>query len=119
MVSHDSGFCPIAIRPVKPVPNATIRRPGAMCSSGCLRYRMAVARDQHRRANTDVLRALGEAGEMHPNVVAAGGDLRRPDALVTELLRKDCLVERLRARYQAEGVGQRHTHSMRIAARAA
>ncbi len=31
--AHVSGFCPIAIRPVKPVPIATATRPGASCSS--------------------------------------------------------------------------------------
>ena len=35
----------------------------------------------------------------------SGGDLRRPDALVAELLREDCVIERLRARCQAEGIG--------------
>ena len=32
MLSNDSCFLPIPARPVKPVPNPTIRRPGAICS---------------------------------------------------------------------------------------
>ena len=83
-----------------------------------LRHRVAVARGQHRWTDTDTLGALGDTGEMHPDVVAEGRDLRRPNALVAELLREDGMVERLRARRQAEGVGQRHFPSMRFAVRA-
>jgi hypothetical protein len=33
MLARLKGFLPISARPVKPVPNPTIRRPGAICSS--------------------------------------------------------------------------------------
>src|SRR5262249_50667076 len=72
---------------------------------------MTVARDQYSRANSDALGAFGDAGEMHPYVVAKSRNLRRPYTLVAKLLREHCLVERLRTRRQAEGVSQRHNHS--------
>src|SRR4029450_5851691 len=67
---------------------------------------------EHGRTNSDALRALGDAGEMHPYVVAKSRNLRRPYALVAELLREHSLVEPLRAWHQAEGISQRHIHSM-------
>ena len=80
-----------------------------------LRHWVAEARYQYRWTDTDSLGALGNTGEMHPDVVAEGRDLGRPEALITELFRKDGMVERLRAWRQAERVSQRHLHSMRFA----
>src|SRR5262245_55588842 len=75
---------------------------------------MTVARDQYSRANSDALGAFGDAGEMHPYVVAKSRNLRRPYALVAKLLREHCLVKCLRTWRQAEGVSQWHIHSMRF-----
>src|SRR5262245_16141166 len=77
-----------------------------------LRHWMAVARDQDCGTDADPLSALGGTGEVHPNIMAECRNLGRPNALVAELFRKDCMVERLRARRQAEGVGQRHLLSI-------
>src|SRR4029077_15732780 len=42
-------------------------------------HRMAIARDQHGRAEFDALRLFGDASESDPYVVAEGGNLGTPD----------------------------------------
>src|SRR3984893_6414765 len=77
MLARLRGFLPIPAGPVKPVPNPTIRRPGAICRGLC--HRMAIARDQHGGAKFEALRLFGDAGESDPYVVAEGWNLGTPD----------------------------------------
>src|SRR4051812_42613172 len=83
MLARLKGFLPIPARPVKPVPNPTIRRPGAILlerrDGRGLCHRMAIARDQHGGAKFDALRLFGDVRESDPYVVAEGGNLGTPD----------------------------------------
>jgi hypothetical protein len=65
-----TASAPIAIQRVKPVPIATITRPGAMAMADACAPPDGDSWGLARRTNADALRALGEAGEMNPSTPA-------------------------------------------------
>src|SRR5204863_3060916 len=87
----------------EPGPEAPRREPFEGGDGARLGERMAVARDEDSGADTDSTGALGDAGQRDPDVVAEGGDLRAPDALVAELLGEARVLDDARAGRQAEG----------------
>jgi hypothetical protein len=72
-------------------------------------HRMAIARDQYRRAKFDALGLFGHAGESDPYVVAKGGNLRAPDRAKAQLFGKKRVLDGSGAGRQAEVISQHGT----------
>jgi hypothetical protein len=69
-------------------------------------HRMAVARDQHGRAEFDALRLFGDARESDPYIVTEGGNLGAPDRAKAEVLCQNRVFDGPWARRQAEVISQ-------------
>ena len=105
--AHVSGFCPIAMRPVKPVPIATTTRPGASCSSvaialacvsGWRRFGTSTAGPSAMRD-----RALRGERRDHPDVAVQRGRVEQPRPLVAEPFGLDDVVDDVRTGRERAG----------------